>query len=567
MFNFHLSEKEISSVLDILGDDVSVEEYDQEDDERIKQEIESIKSFHFCEESELQYLSKYIHSLQADKLANLLTHDFYNIEVLRYTTCIANSLYYQKEGVTRIDPMKRLNFTLRSIKAISRETSSQVYVANYLNSKLSFIIKENIGDVNNFAHEGIVGLAVNELRNYCPNLMYTYGYYDNVDYIELPDKEVLSAAANKLNKHLLVENISNAVPLSFFALNCNIDTFKNCFMQIVYALEIAQFKIDFTHYDLHSNNILVNKKFTTPHKYSYMRPNGKIRNVPIDYLSNIIDYGFSHVVYKNVSYGIIGFTDYNIFNKLNRYYDIFKLICNLLYTIHLRDDKVKYLKEKIKLLQDALKIFNKRGDDIHYLAFLRDNGGFVFTGDDSLDFSIFVDKLEEVWQVNYSENGYKIVDYSSLHLTSDDKPHDIYGFYDLFATDVTTQITHSYMQTKQAYMKKIAYFSKKVNDMIVPELVEKVFEDSATANTIYLYLRVINFVNSCQFIIDLINYYDSKTGTSNSLQQEITYLSKLCKDKFSPVIKNFKMQGRKLLTNSEDDYEKNWLAKNYTNID
>jgi hypothetical protein len=94
--------------------------------------------------------------------------------------------------------------------------------------------------------------------------------------------------------------------------------------QLFSALHLAHRMIDFTHYDLHENNVLVKK---LPHKVSIPYRNELGNYIVTRYIPIIIDFGFSHIVHLDKHYGAEaqGPVDYG--SRMNRSFplhDIFR---------------------------------------------------------------------------------------------------------------------------------------------------------------------------------------------------------------------------------------------------
>ena len=102
----------------------------------------------------------------------------------------------------------------------------------------------------------------------------------------------------------------------------NPDEFKEILLQILIGLRDAYNRLEFTHYDLHLKNIIVN--MNDPHRVTY---GDSSRDVRFDskFLPVIIDYGSSHIKLKGIDYG----RDYDygqIYNTKFWAHDVFKLL-------------------------------------------------------------------------------------------------------------------------------------------------------------------------------------------------------------------------------------------------
>lgn len=135
----------------------------------------------------------------------------------------------------------------------------------------------------------------------------------------------------------------------------NRDILVNIIQQIIAALYQAHSQIDFVHYDLHLNNIII-----TPD------------NVPV-----IIDYGRSHIQYKGNDYGM-ELADICVSNTGNWQVDIIYLLSFLILVLCPSRAITKYISEPILKDIEAHALiqflFDTNNKMVHELHFLRANG-------------------------------------------------------------------------------------------------------------------------------------------------------------------------------------------------
>jgi len=204
--------------------------------------------------------------------------------------------------IDRVVPINSENGKIFIIKTLSNK---------YKSSKLLVKVasKETADPIS---YEYYVGLTLNRLRIkdkiQCFAVMYGRFFCgldlesDKIDNMVLCDE-------NKENKtHLLYEFIRNVHTEEVLTLYDYINEFNgnvefeiniiNIIMIVLHGLQVAQDKMNFTHYDLHLKNILVVKlSQLTEYRLTY-------KNIDIKIISNvmphIIDYGRSHINPKEV---------------------------------------------------------------------------------------------------------------------------------------------------------------------------------------------------------------------------------------------------------------------------
>ncbi len=140
--------------------------------------------------------------------------------------------------------------------------------------------------------------GLNEIRTYCPHFCKAYGKFRtkiNINYrkednpFDYDDKNYIEADV------LLMENIENSRKLYRYikSENVNPEIIMSLVKQTLLSNIIAGEKLKFTHYDLHSNNVLV-KKCQPNSAFFYILDENRTYLVPTyGYYPVVIDFGFS----------------------------------------------------------------------------------------------------------------------------------------------------------------------------------------------------------------------------------------------------------------------------------
>lgn len=217
-----------------------------------------------------------------------------------------------------------------------------------------------------FIHEAFIGKYVmNNLLKFCPNFVFTLGYRDE-PYIDfLPDY-----SNYKVKETTVIHEYIEGPTLQEFLKSCSIKSYLEIILSLNCALIIAQTQHGFVHHDLKPWNIVVN---ILPEpiiiEYFLRSEDGKdqVYKIKTRYIPVIIDYGKSHVVYKNVHYGIIEPFDFN------KNVDIVTLLVSTINELVLRLDPTQpYQKENLNVdLNDLIFITNflsaKKVENIHQM--------------------------------------------------------------------------------------------------------------------------------------------------------------------------------------------------------
>jgi len=188
--------------------------------------------------------------------------------------------------------VRRSSGTITNTHEIHRHKASTITVGKFLDT-ITVAVKKPTRKYN-IISEILAGYTLNPLRGMLPNFMYMYGTVQS-------DSEVL------------MEYVPGIQLENAFA-DMTEETCIGIFLQLAIALETAQNYCSFTHYDLHTQNILI-----TQDDLTYTVPMGPWdvtvkthKNIPV-----IIDFGFTTVHTKHghhvhnahnlhEKYGIIG---------------------------------------------------------------------------------------------------------------------------------------------------------------------------------------------------------------------------------------------------------------------
>jgi len=171
----------------------------------------------------------------------------------------------------------------------------------------------------NTIHEYFIGaFGTNQLRSYIPNFVYSLGvfqcsppYLDNASFSEqsLEDKNIAvtycqnNDSSNQTN-YLMFENVVDSVSFKDFIRNgCTLEQYLNILTQLMFSLDVAYRIVDFTHYDLHTDNVLIRELPNEIYIPYPMNDTGHVIYVKTKYVATIIDMGRSHIKYKGKHFG------------------------------------------------------------------------------------------------------------------------------------------------------------------------------------------------------------------------------------------------------------------------
>lgn len=206
------------------------------------------------------------------------------------------------------------------------------YKSGRKTTKQLFVIKSAISEDQAFdesRHEVIIGFELNKLRSKIPNFAYVYGGFTCGLPMIINRKAENWCSANGNVNYVVYEFINNNTRFQDYTSNCTTEEFLEKYLQILNSLNLAYKEMDFTHYDLHNDNVLMRIIEGQPKlaiKYTY--PNNRVKYHLTESIMTIIDLGFAHLKKdKKIDIGNPAFMAAGVFpNQSNIYVDAYKLL-------------------------------------------------------------------------------------------------------------------------------------------------------------------------------------------------------------------------------------------------
>ena len=220
-----------------------------------------------------------------------------------------------------------------------------IYITDFFSSDIQVIIKipQNSNNFDSKVREYFIGIhSLNNLRNITPTFVYTLGAFS----CPKPSKNGKISSTNKNTAYVLYEKIPGE---SFHTLlkndQLNFKEWLILFFQLLLGLEIAQRKTRFTHFDMHTDNVMVRKdnvsSYTIPldmFTYSINNPD----SVPV-----IIDFGAATTYVDGKYIGSYDYIKHGMLNFMIPGYDMYKFMISCI-----RKTTNKKLKEQLISLFD-----------------------------------------------------------------------------------------------------------------------------------------------------------------------------------------------------------------------
>jgi hypothetical protein len=209
----------------------------------------------------------------------------------------------------------------------------------------------NTDKFNQHINEAFVGLfGLNALRNIgIINFALIY------DIVFLKDCHKLQEIKSYSDCNYVLYEYIEGVTLREFMISSDVPIMVCVIRQIMYALYEANITSDFTHYDLHDDNIVIKHE-----RVNIEYPNLK-KKIGCDYRAVIIDYGSSHITLitksgEKADFGRI-FPEGNIENEVFWIHDVFKILFFMYF--HTSSMYIETLKKYQEEYTEKLKLYEK----------------------------------------------------------------------------------------------------------------------------------------------------------------------------------------------------------------
>jgi hypothetical protein len=259
-------------------------------------------------------------------------------EIINYPFSTEDSNYYSRDGLRLflgsidIDDEEKDIFKDCTIVHQSRDT---VVYRKIVNENLSFIIK-NIKTEDRkiqLINEAFCGITeINKLIKDIPNFRMTYGISSD--------------------KTLLVSEYVEGKTLKEYIMDgCSVSELKQIFIMLTLAIQVAQERCGFVHYDLYPWNVIINK-LKSKQKITYQLDTDIIV-IETDIIPVIVDYGRSHVIHDKNHYGTI-----EPF-KTSRIQDCFCMLISCIYDMATQQKEKSILSKELNTVLYILNFYSQ----------------------------------------------------------------------------------------------------------------------------------------------------------------------------------------------------------------
>lgn len=255
-----------------------------------------------------------ISDYNSEKFAEECRYRFWDVNFMETARCMINTIIDMKDGNDESERFRIQKF-LSDVMRMGTPSAFNFALGGNITNKFhhykgkTVVIKcpKESYSAKELIHELIIGTcALNNLRAHVPNFSYVYdAFYCSAPVVQDNSGEIINWCMKSDNavSYVIYEAIEHKYNISNFIKLCKYQIagveLLSYIMQLALALYLANNEYDFTHCDLHVENVLlreyVDEFFYIPYSFE-----GKQYFVPsLGKIATIIDYGMSHIKLKD----------------------------------------------------------------------------------------------------------------------------------------------------------------------------------------------------------------------------------------------------------------------------
>lgn len=255
-----------------------------------------------------------IRNINMNAIKTLIEKEPYNEELFKLLFCavqvgiILHSVDVEQDLIAN---QKVINYVAKVDLKIGQGGYGNVYNVSVNEVAQIFALKTSIScekEKDSIIHEFFTGFNLNKLRTSAegvpqsPNFLYVYGLFKCFSDTSDSQNFFLCPETGQERKYFMMTEYVRGDELLRYLPVINITNLLSIYCQIIFALHNALITCDFTHYDLHVSNIMIqsldeigNMKGEKSQLIPYYLDDNIMLYVRANVLAKIIDYGKSHI--------------------------------------------------------------------------------------------------------------------------------------------------------------------------------------------------------------------------------------------------------------------------------
>jgi hypothetical protein len=320
--------------------------------------LQELNSYPVCEIRD-KYTDK-LKEVSTPAVRNILNQKFVSGSDMKVVLCLFDTLFLsvtnnpqREKGLYNLSRHIQKWVTKMELLPV-KSVEGFIYITDFFSEDIQVVIKvpQQDSGFESMVREYFIGLkSLNKLRYLIPTFVYTLGAF----LCPKPTKSgKICSGRSKKTAFVLYEKIpGDSVDGLLKNREIDFDQWLLVFIQMLLGLEVAQREVRFTHFDLHTGNVMVRRKdnfsYTVPLDTTSYHVNNPVL------IPNIIDFGLASSYIDDRYIGSFDHARYGMLNFMVPGYDMYKF---MIYSIAYAKDKV--LKKQI------MQLFSFYGGDDPY---------------------------------------------------------------------------------------------------------------------------------------------------------------------------------------------------------
>lgn len=286
-----------------------------------------------CPVSKLNTFQQKLGNIDPEHLKYLLQENYYNAEFMKTILCATSSIFYSSPSDSgSVGPNQRIRRWIQTLSKIGVPSVEGItFRGSFDTTSDVFVIKTPRNPTIDLRHEMIIGLTLNKLRGRVPNFAYVFGGFMCTQPILSTNPDETSPVGwcnsdDPAVQYIVYESIYPSVSMGSYCKTCTFSQFLSKYLQVLLGLNEAYKTFDYTHNDLHHDNVLIRESSDVYIPYDL---DGETIYIKSEGVATIIDYGYSHMRLPEGDIGVTApkLVAYAIYpNKSFPIYDAFKLL-------------------------------------------------------------------------------------------------------------------------------------------------------------------------------------------------------------------------------------------------
>lgn len=275
-------------------------------------EIKIAKEIRVCRPEQIDFITAALPRPNVSTfLSDAIYYSRHNQRDLKKLSCLTETMNNSNIASNKLENFLLHRWIVSAQRIGTKSAMGTAFALKNREGETLFVAKVANDDedpLNEVAHEAVIGmLAVNPVGNKVPNFVHTYGVYScHPPIIDFDTQDVdfcpSSADGSNIKKlHLIIENVAEAYNMKELVGEIDAPDFVEIYLQIVNALNVAYNMNNFTHYDLHAENVLIQKLVEPISIPIYFKD--KTKYLITNYLVKIIDYGLAYASIQGYDIG------------------------------------------------------------------------------------------------------------------------------------------------------------------------------------------------------------------------------------------------------------------------